>query len=130
MAVLKILARSEDHPSVERIYEQVRAHFPTTSLATIYKTVNVLREMGEVLVLGFSSWGSRYDGNRPYPHPHLICARCGQIEDLDITQLSELPETVAGRTGYRIENHRLDFFGVCPRCQEREVMTSQQQQIE
>ena len=130
MAVPEILACSVEHPSVERIYQQVRAHFPTTSLATIYKTVNLLREMDEVLELGFSNLGTGYDGNRPYPHPHLICARCGVIEDLGIPQLSELPESVAGRTGYRIENHRLDFYGVCPRCQERGDMTNQQQQIE
>ena len=127
MAVLKILARSERHPSVESIYEQVTDQFPTTSLATIYKTINVLKDMTEVLELGFGGAASRYDGTRPYPHPHLVCDRCGSIEDLDIPQLSELPQTVAARTGYLIENHRLDFFGVCPRCQERGVEKCQQQ---
>jgi len=118
VAVLKVLVSSERHPSVEQIYEHVKADFPMTSLATIYKTVTLLKEMGEVLELGFSSDNNRYDGKRPYPHPHLICVKCGTIMDLEITTLSELPQEVARRTDYRIVNHRLDFFGICPQCQE------------
>ncbi len=117
MAVLKVLVSSKRHPSVEQIYEHVKADFPMTSLATIYKTVTLLKEMGEVLELGFSGDNNRYDGKRPYPHPHLICVKCGTIMDLEITTLSELPQEVAQRTDYRIVNHRLDFFGICPRCQ-------------
>lgn len=119
MAVLRILATNEGHPSVEQIYEHVKAEFPMTSLATIYKTVTLLKEMGEVLELGFSDDSNRYDGNRPYPHPHLICARCRNIVDLEVATLSELPQEVARSTGYRIVSHRLDFFGICPQCQER-----------
>ena len=79
MAVLKVLAVSEGHPTVERIYETVRADFPTTSIATIYKTVNLLKELGEVLELGFPDGSNRYDGNKPYPHPHVICTECKKI---------------------------------------------------
>ena len=73
LAILKILAVSEGHPSVEKIYSQVKKDFPTTSLATIYKTLIVMKEIGEVLELGFSDDSNRYDGNKPNPHPHLIC---------------------------------------------------------
>ena len=69
LAVLKVLAVSEGHPTVERIYETVRAEFPTTSIATIYKTVNLLKQLNEVLELGFPDGSNRYDGNKPYPHP-------------------------------------------------------------
>src|SRR4030043_1954062 len=66
LAVLKILAASKGHPSVEQIYREVRAQFPTTSLATIYKTVLLLKELDEVLELGFPAGSNRYDGNRPF----------------------------------------------------------------
>ncbi len=69
LAVLKVLAASEGHPTVEGIYETVRAEFPTTSIATIYKTVNLLKQLNEVLELGFPDGSNRYDGNKPYPHP-------------------------------------------------------------
>jgi Fur family peroxide stress response transcriptional regulator len=120
MAVLKILAADEGHPSVEQIYESVKVDFPMTSLATIYKTVTLLKEMGEVLELGFSDDSNRYDGNKPYPHPHLICTECRNIVDPQVAALSELHQEVARSTGYRILSHRLDFFGICPRCQEKE----------
>jgi Fur family peroxide stress response transcriptional regulator len=120
MAALKVLATSEEHPSVEQIYERVKADFPMISLATVYKTVTLLKDMGEVLELGFSDGSNRYDGNRPYPHPHLICTECRNIVDSEIAILSELPQEVARRTGYRIVSHRLDFFGICPQCQEKE----------
>ena len=117
MAVLKILATSEGHPSVEQIYERVKVDFPMTSLATIYKTVTLLKEMGEVLELGFSDGSNRYDGNKPYPHPHLICIKCRNIVDPEVSTLSELHQEVARNTGYQIMSHRLDFFGICPQCQ-------------
>jgi Fur family peroxide stress response transcriptional regulator len=120
MAVLKILAASEGHPSVEQIYERVKVDFPMTSLATIYKTVTLLKEMGEVLELGFSDDGNRYDGNKPYPHPHLICTKCKNIVDPEVATLSELRQEVAQSTGYQIMSHRLDFFGICPQCQGKE----------
>ena len=120
MAVLKILAANEGHPSVEQIYERVKADFPMTSLATIYKTVTLLKEMGEILELGFSNDGNRYDGIRPYPHPHLICTECKNIVDPDVATLSELRQEVARVSGYQIVSHRLDFFGICPQCQENE----------
>ena len=63
LAILKILAVSKGHPSVEKIYAQVKKDFPTTSLATVYKTLIVMKEVGEVLELGFSDDSNRYVGN-------------------------------------------------------------------
>jgi Fur family peroxide stress response transcriptional regulator len=118
LAVLRILAQSEGHPSVEHIFKQVKPDFPTTSLATIYKTVNLLKEIGEVVELDFSEESNRYDGNKPYPHPHLICTQCKTVVDPDVATITGLSKELAKKTGYKIVNHRLDFFGVCPRCQE------------
>jgi len=116
LAVLKILAASHGHPSVERIFEQVRMDFPTTSLATVYKTVSLVKELGEVLELGFSDDSNRYDGNKPYPHPHLVCTQCKKIIDPDLASLHHMTEELEQETGFRIVNHRLDFFGICPDC--------------
>ena len=64
IAVLSILAGSKEHPSVEEIYKEVRAQFPTTSLATVYKTVSLLKGLNEVLELGFPDGSNRYDGQQ------------------------------------------------------------------
>ena len=119
MAVLKILAESEGHPSVEKIYEKVKKQFPTTSLATVYKSVAVIKEIGEVLELGFTDGSNRYDGNKPYPHPHLICTECRTIMDPSLPVLADVTQKLMAETGFKITNHRLDFFGICPECQKK-----------
>ena len=115
LAIAKIVLESGEHPSVEQIYRQVGKDFPTTSLATVYNTLERLKEMGEVLELP-SSGGSRYDGLNPQPHPHLRCTVCGAIEDLDV-DLGPAAQEVAARRGYADVHHRLELYGVCPRCQ-------------
>ena len=117
LLVLRILAESEEHPTVEQIYAQVRAEFPTTSLATVYKTIALLKELNEVLELGFPDGSNRYDGNKPFPHPHVICTKCKKITDPDLFDLGDLSQEMSRKTGYRIFSHRLDFFGLCPDCQ-------------
>jgi Fur family transcriptional regulator, peroxide stress response regulator len=116
MAVLEILASSEGHPSVNQVFEAVRAKFPTTSLATVYKTVILLKELGEVLELGFPDGSNRYDGAKPYPHPHIVCTRCRKIMDPELASVDHLNDEITKKTGYRILYHRLDFFGLCPAC--------------
>ena len=120
LAILKILAASRGHPSAEHVFDKIRAEFPTTSLATVYKTIAILKEMGEVLELGFADDSNRYDGNNPCPHPHLICVKCRDIIDPEIEDLEILPHQVAHRTGYRLISHRFDIYGICPRCQSEE----------
>jgi Fur family peroxide stress response transcriptional regulator len=119
LAVLKILSRSEGHPSVETIFETVKAMFPTTSLATVYNTIHLLKNAHEVLELGFHNLGSRYDGNKPYPHPHAICTGCGKIVDPECTSLEGLTREMGSHTGFNITHHQVYFFGLCPRCQEK-----------
>jgi Fur family peroxide stress response transcriptional regulator len=119
LAILKILAASEGHPSVDAIYKAVKAQFPTTSLATVYKTVSLLKELNEVLELGFPDGSNRYDGYNPVPHPHAICMTCKKIMDPELMNIDELSEEMSRKTGYKIFHHRLDFFGLCPDCQQK-----------
>ncbi len=119
LAVARILATSEEHPGVEDIFERVKTRFPSTSLATIYKTVNLLKEIGEVVELGLVGDRHRYDGAHPEPHPHLVCIQCQKIIDSDLPGLKDLSDHLARLTGYHVISHRLDFFGVCPGCQEK-----------
>lgn len=120
MVVLKILATSDEHPTAEQIYKRVKADYPMTSLATVYKTLTLLAQMGEVLEIGFNDDSTHYDGRKAQPHPHLICIECKKIEDLDLAPLQHLLEDVADRTGYRVLRYRFDFFGICPECQKGE----------
>jgi Fur family peroxide stress response transcriptional regulator len=117
VAILRIFLNSQDHPSVEQVYAQVKADFPSTSLATVYKTVSLLKEVGEILEIGFADGSNRYDGNKPYPHPHLICTRCKRIMDSDIDLVDQIANELEQTSGYRIVSHQIEFFGICPACQ-------------
>lgn len=119
VAILKIFLNSQAHPSVEQVYEQVKVNFPTTSMATVYKTVHLLKEIGEILEIGCAAGGNRYDGNKPYPHPHLICTACKTIVDPELRLFDQLTTEVTKISGYRIVSHQLDFFGICPKCQRK-----------
>jgi Fur family peroxide stress response transcriptional regulator len=116
-AVLNVLAHSPDHPSAEGIHAGLIEHYPTMSLATVYKTINLLKREGEILELEFSDLGNRYDGNKPYPHPHVICTECGKIIDPSQLNLDEITGKMMEETGFKILTHRLDFYGICPECQ-------------
>jgi Fur family peroxide stress response transcriptional regulator len=120
MAVLRVLAATEGHPSVEMVYEIVRRKFPTTSIATIYKTVHLLKQLNEVLEIAFPDGSNRYDGSKPFPHPHVICVRCKKIIDPDLQSLKDITREVADETGFDILSHRLDFFGICGDCKRGE----------
>ena len=121
MAIVKILSKSENHPSVEDIYDQIKEDFPTMSLATVYRNIVLIKSLGEVLELGFPDGSNRYDGNKPYPHPHVVCIQCKKIVDPDLDSLDNMTEEVAKETEFKILNHRLDFFGICKRCQAKET---------
>jgi Fur family peroxide stress response transcriptional regulator len=116
MAILEAILDGA-HPSAEDIFKAVAGRYPTLSLATVYKTLALLKEEGEVLELGFGGHESRYDAVIPDPHPHLICTRCGEIVDPPFMNLDAAVRVMAERTGFRVDSHRLDFFGLCPRCQ-------------
>lgn len=117
IAIVEMLANSCEHPGVEQIYREVTKNFPTTSLATVYKTVTLLKELGEVMEMGFGDESNRYDGKNPHPHPHIMCVKCRSITDPDLSSLNEMSKELSEETGYKIVSHRLDFFGVCPNCQ-------------
>jgi Fur family peroxide stress response transcriptional regulator len=116
MAIVDILAKSIGHPSVEDIYAQLQNDFPTMSLATVYRNILLIKSMGEVLELGFPDGSNRYDGNKPYPHPHIICIKCRKIIDLNLESLDDIQKEVANETKFKILNHSLNFSGVCSSC--------------
>ena len=118
MAIVKTLVNSTGHPSVEDIYEEIKKDFPTMSLATVYRNIVLIKSLGEVLELGFPDGSNRYDGNKPYPHPHVICIKCKKIVDPDLGSLDHMKKEVAEETGFKILNHRLDFFGICSNCRQ------------
>jgi Fur family peroxide stress response transcriptional regulator len=121
LAIARVLSVSEGHPNVETIFERLQDSFPTMSLATVYRNVLLFKSLNEVLELGFPDGSNRYDGNKPNPHPHVICIKCKKIVDPDLDSLDEMKKEVALETNFKILNHRLDFFGICSNCMAEKV---------
>ena len=120
LALARLLSVSEGHPNASQLYDTLRPQFPTISLATIYKTLTLLKEEGEVLEIDLHS-DSHYDGNKPYPHPHLICSRCHTILDGDsVRSLTALNQEIEQTYGFHISRYQLVFYGVCQSCLQAE----------
>ncbi|BCA78553.1 transcriptional repressor [Desulfuromonas sp. AOP6] len=115
-AVLKLLCSSRAHPGPGEVYEQLRQQFPTLSLATVYKTAALLRDMGELTELPMKDGTTRYDGRNPAPHPHVICNNCLKVMDFEAPPLDFLQQEAESATGFQIAEYRVDFFGLCPEC--------------
>lgn len=116
MAILKILKEDRSHPSVEQVHTQIKLDYPMTSLATVYKTLETLKNMGEVLELDLGEGYSRYDGRNPYPHPHIACTQCGKVEDVELGGLQHLLQEAAANSGYGLKEGHFFFYGLCPQC--------------
>jgi len=117
LAVLQTVIGNHEHLSVDVIYERVRADYPMIGLATVYKTIAMLKEMGEITEININSDCARYDGSGDDPHPHFVCMQCNSILDIEDNILGQLPQNLAQKKGYQITHYRLDFFGICPNCQ-------------
>ena len=117
MAILEILMDSKEHLSAEEIYNQIHDQYPMIGLATVYKTIALLKEMGEITELSFNNQVARYEIHDSPTHPHFICTGCGCIIDLEHKVLDKFPETIAEETGLQIVKTRLVFYGFCQKCQ-------------
>jgi Fur family peroxide stress response transcriptional regulator len=117
LAVLRILVSDKTHPTVDSVYAAVKKEFPMTSLATVYKTIAVLKDLDEVKELHFDNQGSRYDGVTRSLHPHLICTECRKIIDTDLAAWEQVAKVLHSETGFQINSYRMDIFGICPDCQ-------------
>ncbi len=115
MAVLRALAGSDSHPTAEEIHQQITGDFPMLSLATVYKVLNVLRELGAVTELKVEG-ASRYDLNAD-AHPHLVCVRCRTVIDLSSDLMPPLPEKAVSEHGFHPLWQEMVIYGLCPRCQ-------------
>jgi Fur family peroxide stress response transcriptional regulator len=118
LGVLRALVGVNAHPSAEEVHAQVRLDAPMTSLATVYKTLETLRDLGEAREMALGDGRRRYDAVRPGFHPHAVCTRCGRIEDVDLAGLDVLPARAAQASGFRVRAQRVEFYGLCRSCQE------------
>lgn len=112
--ILQVLEQSEDHPSVEMVYERARALDSSVSIATVYRTLGLLDELGMVVKHDFGSPISRFEVKPEHDHDHhhhLIDTETGKVVEFQDEELEKLIHKIAERLGYEIVDHTFEIFG-------------------
>jgi Fur family peroxide stress response transcriptional regulator len=118
IAICRFALQSRDHPTAQRIYDEVKKVHPTVSLATVYKTLQILTEHGLIQELDLPEGQARFD-SYVEPHINLVCMRCGNIQDFDDNTAQEMVERVASKAEFIRTGQRLDIYGICQTCRNR-----------
>ncbi len=118
-AVLALLERTHQPLSASEIFSQLQNDLVAIDLVTVYRTVNVLKELGLVVQLDLHQEGqSRYELKEGRKHHHHIrCQICGKIVDLLLCPLKKITKLIEERTQFVVDDHTLEFSGFCPKCQ-------------
>lgn len=118
-AVCDFLARTPTHPTPSDVYAQVSAGHPEISRATVYNTLNALRDLGAIVEISAGGDHTHYDTN-PEPHVNLVCLRCGEVVDYEgDVPLAALYATVHKQTGFQAVSAQVQMVGFCAKCQAR-----------
>jgi Fur family ferric uptake transcriptional regulator len=110
-AVLAVLAHAHDHPSVEDVYERARLKDPSISIATVYRTLSLLDELGLVYKHDFNdSDHARYEINNEHHH-HLIDLETGKVLEFQNEEIEKMKQKIAEELGYELVECRLELYG-------------------
>jgi len=116
-AVIQVLLAEESYLSPAEIQERARTHYPSVGLVTVYRTLNLLSQLGFVRRIhtgaGCHGYAAAQNGHRH----HLVCRSCGAVVEFEGCDLSSFEARISQETGFAIEDHILELSGVCATCQ-------------
>lgn len=115
LAVYEAIDHNMTHPNAEAIYKKLQPKYPSMSLATVYKTMEIFAKIGVVQVLQCEEDAHRYDYNTS-PHAHIRCVRCNRVMDVNVDQKT-LAANAADQTGFKVDSVNVSFTGLCKDCQ-------------
>jgi len=116
MMILSAIENSHDHISAEEIYTQVAAKYPHVNISTVYRTLDLLKELGLVTETNLGEGRVRYHPADKGHHHHLVCQECGAIIDLDESVLSSLKSVLLREYKFSADLRHLAIFGRCTNC--------------
>jgi len=125
-AILDVLESTSAHPSAEEIYHGVHKNYPMIGLATVYRTLELLTELGLIFKFDFGDGKARYELIQKHEdehHHHLVCTQCKRIInytefiDDELELLKKTEKGLSQKYDFRIQNHIIQFYGICNRCQ-------------
>ena len=121
-SILQIfIDRPGEHLSAEDVHGILRENQSSFGLATVYRSLELLTELGLLQKLELGDGRSRYELNTADPathhHHHLICLNCGEITEFNEDLLDDLEATILEKSGFMVMDHQVKFFGYCQECQ-------------
>lgn len=122
-AILDIIIDNEGkHLTTEELYDLVKDDCPEIGLATVYRTVQLLEELGIVCKLDLNDGCNRYElvhHEENHQHHHLICMSCGKVIEVEGDLLDSLEQDIQIKYDFQIKNHSVRFFGLCSDCKDK-----------
>lgn len=118
--ILSTLYNHEGHFTPEEIYQIIKSENPdlNTGIATIYRTLSLLENANIATSISFGTQGKKYELGVKAHHDHIICTKCGRILEFFDESIEKKQEKIAKSLGFKIEDHIMKIFGICPECQE------------
>lgn len=117
-AILQFLIENHRHPTADEIYQALAENFSNMSVATVYNNLRLLKKLNIVKELTYGDHASRFDYVTS-DHYHAICKNCGLMVDFYYPGLEDVQQAAASLTGFAIDEHRLEVYGLCPDCQKK-----------
>lgn len=114
-----VVQNDGEHLNSQEIYELVRSKDPEIGVATVYRTLALLEEMGLIYGVDFEDGFRRYEiakDHEQHRHHHLICLECGMIREVQEDLLGAIEEAIAEKNSFKVINHRVKFYGYCAKC--------------
>jgi len=113
-AIIELFLEIDDHVSAEDLHAHARDHQLNTGLATIYRTLNLLKDAKLVEQKQFADGKAVFEIIQPNSHhDHLICTTCDRVIEFENSEIERIQEEIAKKYGLRLTDHRLDLFGEC-----------------
>jgi len=128
-AILEVLSRTSKHLSAEDIYFAVHKDYPNIGLTTVYRTLELLVQLGFIFKFDFGDGRARYEltegPEKKQHHHHLICTKCRRIInytdfiDDEIELLKRTEKGLSRKYNFEIKEHLIQFYGLCDRCRQK-----------
>lgn len=118
--VFEVVTENEgNHLNSQEVYELVKKKYPEIGVATVYRTLSLLEEMGLIYGVDFEDGFRRYEvvkDDEEHRHHHLICIECGHIQEVEEDLMGTIEERIYEKNKFKVVNHRVKFYGYCKNC--------------
>ena len=117
LALLKLLEQTDKPVDVQTMIDYLGEREIKADPATVFRIVNMFTEKGLTKQIQLQEGKFRYELSAKEDHHHLVCTKCGDIQDISDCNISALESDILKKKGFQVSSHSLEFFGICSSCQ-------------